>query len=103
MRDATAECAWQMRSSASEKRGIKSVLVEGGAQLFASFVAAQAWDVLHVIVAPKLFGAGGVPLVEAGVTASLDAVPVDAQQLGADYRVTYFRADVLDALLERMT
>ena len=82
--------------------GFDSVLVEGGAQLFASYVDAKIWDVMHIIVAPKLFGAGGVPLVNVGMDGGLDAVPVDASRLKDDYRVTYFRGEALRPLLDRL-
>lgn len=39
-------------------KGIVSVLVEGGAEVFSAFLAAQAIDRLLLYVAPKVFGAG---------------------------------------------
>jgi len=45
------------------RRGICSLLVEGGGEMHAQFVAAGAVDELVLFVAPKLVGAGGVPLL----------------------------------------
>ena len=39
-------------------RGIASVLVEGGAQIFSSFIQEQLVDKLLVFIAPKIFGKG---------------------------------------------
>jgi len=43
-------------------RGITHLLVEGGAEIHARFLAAGLVDELAVVVAPKLAGADGVPL-----------------------------------------
>jgi diaminohydroxyphosphoribosylaminopyrimidine deaminase / 5-amino-6-(5-phosphoribosylamino)uracil reductase len=40
--------------------GMLHVLVEGGARVFASALAADLWDELWVFVAPKLVGAKGL-------------------------------------------
>jgi diaminohydroxyphosphoribosylaminopyrimidine deaminase/5-amino-6-(5-phosphoribosylamino)uracil reductase len=39
-------------------QGIRSVLVEGGAQVFGSFVREGLWDRLSVFAAPRLLGGG---------------------------------------------
>src|SRR4051794_19298489 len=39
------------------RRGITSVLVEGGARVHGEFLAAGLWDELRLFVAPKIFGA----------------------------------------------
>jgi diaminohydroxyphosphoribosylaminopyrimidine deaminase/5-amino-6-(5-phosphoribosylamino)uracil reductase len=38
------------------KRGITSVLVEGGARVHGEFLRARLWDELRLFVAPKIFG-----------------------------------------------
>ncbi len=45
------------------KRGVQSLLVEGGGQVHGQFVAAGLADKVVLFVAPKLVGAGGVPLI----------------------------------------
>lgn len=47
------------------RRGILSLLVEGGGQVAAAFLAANRVDRAAFFVAPKLVGAGGVPAVGA--------------------------------------
>src|SRR5438270_4017514 len=42
------------------KRGITSVLVEGGAQVHGEFLRARLWDELRLFVAPKLFGSDAI-------------------------------------------
>ena len=41
------------------KRGLRRVLVEGGADTLSLFLQAGCLDRLHVIVAPLILGAGG--------------------------------------------
>ncbi len=45
------------------KREILSLLVEGGGQVHGAFIAAGLADEVALFVAPKLIGAGGVPLL----------------------------------------
>jgi diaminohydroxyphosphoribosylaminopyrimidine deaminase/5-amino-6-(5-phosphoribosylamino)uracil reductase len=61
------------------KRGFTTLLVEGGGEVHGAFMAAGLVDEVALFVAPKLIGAGGVPLL---------AVPgprkmAEAWQLGA--------------------
>jgi riboflavin-specific deaminase-like protein len=45
-------------SQALFKRGLRRILVEGGAHTIAQFIAAGALDRLHVLVAPVIIGSG---------------------------------------------
>ncbi len=40
------------------KKNISSVLVEGGAGIFSSFIQKKFWDEMNVFTAPKIFGKG---------------------------------------------
>lgn len=66
-------------------RGVRSLLVEGGARVHASFLAGGLYDLLTVYVAPVVLG-GGPSLAEGLAPGSLDAAPrlrlVAAQRLG---------------------
>ena len=42
------------------KRGLTSLLVEGGARVHGAFLAAGLWDELRLFIAPKVFGAGAL-------------------------------------------
>lgn len=42
------------------RRGLTSVLVEGGAQVLGEFLRTGLWDELRLFVAPKIFGAGAL-------------------------------------------
>jgi diaminohydroxyphosphoribosylaminopyrimidine deaminase/5-amino-6-(5-phosphoribosylamino)uracil reductase len=45
------------------RRGILTLLVEGGGQVHGQFLAAGLADEVVLFIAPKLIGAGGVPLI----------------------------------------
>jgi diaminohydroxyphosphoribosylaminopyrimidine deaminase/5-amino-6-(5-phosphoribosylamino)uracil reductase len=45
------------------KRGVQSLLVEGGGQVHGQFLEAGLADKVALFVAPKLIGSGGVPLI----------------------------------------
>lgn len=47
---------------ALRSRGVRSLLVEGGARVFSSFLRAGTWDAMFVYVSPVLFGPEGVGL-----------------------------------------
>lgn len=46
------------------KRGIVSLLVEGGADLHGQFIRSGLWDRLVLFVAPKLLGSGALPWLD---------------------------------------
>lgn len=68
--------------------GIASVLVEGGAQVHGSFLAAGLVDEVALVLAPYFIGEAGTPLVR-GYSRHLQANPpklcrIYSEQLGAD-------------------
>jgi diaminohydroxyphosphoribosylaminopyrimidine deaminase/5-amino-6-(5-phosphoribosylamino)uracil reductase len=71
--------------------GALHVLVEGGAQLFASLLAARAADELVLYLAPKLLGGDGLswlgPLGLARMGDALEVAVDEVTQLGGDFRV----------------
>jgi diaminohydroxyphosphoribosylaminopyrimidine deaminase/5-amino-6-(5-phosphoribosylamino)uracil reductase len=79
------------------KRGVLSLLVEGGGELHASFFAAGLVDKVHAIIAPKIVGGSAYPAVAgAGVARMADAVvlrDVEVTQLADDVAIVgYVRA-----------
>jgi diaminohydroxyphosphoribosylaminopyrimidine deaminase / 5-amino-6-(5-phosphoribosylamino)uracil reductase len=63
-------------------RGVTHLLVEGGARVHAHFLEEGLVDRMAVFVAPKLAGAGGVPLVAmAGPARMADALRLDEVQV----------------------
>lgn len=71
-------------------RGIRSVLLEGGARLAASFAAAGLVDRMFGYFGPRLLGAGHPVLAEIGVSTIGDApawVLEDARLIGGDARL----------------
>jgi diaminohydroxyphosphoribosylaminopyrimidine deaminase/5-amino-6-(5-phosphoribosylamino)uracil reductase len=69
------------------QKGIASVLVEGGAGLITSFLAARLADRLVVVVAPKLIGRGIEAVGDLGINSLSDAITlasVKTHKLGPD-------------------
>jgi diaminohydroxyphosphoribosylaminopyrimidine deaminase/5-amino-6-(5-phosphoribosylamino)uracil reductase len=85
-------------------RGVRSVLVEGGGEVHASFVAAGLYDQVRVDCAPLLIGGkeAPAPLGGAGVD-TLDAAPrldeLEVRKQGDDLILTGYRKGCLPALL----
>lgn len=72
-------------------RGIRSVLLEGGAHLAASFVAEDLVDEIVAHIAPVLLGAGSPVLTDTGITTITEALRLtttDVTRLGDDVAVT---------------
>lgn len=73
------------------RRGVRSVLLEGGPTLAGAFLAAGAVDRVIGYLAPALLGAGPTALGDAGV-ATLARAPrldiTDVTRLGPDLRIT---------------
>jgi diaminohydroxyphosphoribosylaminopyrimidine deaminase/5-amino-6-(5-phosphoribosylamino)uracil reductase len=75
------------------KRGVLSVLVEGGAEVHGSFFAAGLVDKVYAYVAPRLIGGREAPgaIGGSGVDRLVEAVnlrELDAIRLGADMLIT---------------
>lgn len=77
--------------AALHERGIRSVLLEGGAHLAGSFVAAGLVDEVVAHVAPVLLGDGSLVLQDAGITTITEALRLtttDVTRLGDDVAIT---------------
>ncbi|MBS2546961.1 RibD family protein, partial [Catenulispora sp. NL8] len=72
-------------------RGVRSLLLEGGSTLAASFVTAGLVDRVLAYVAPALLGSSGVPvLANLGLTSIEDILRLkiqDVTMLGDDVRI----------------
>jgi diaminohydroxyphosphoribosylaminopyrimidine deaminase/5-amino-6-(5-phosphoribosylamino)uracil reductase len=72
-------------------RGVRHVLLEGGATLAGAFLEARLIDDVVGYVAPKLLGDGTGVLRDAGITTMAEAVflsVVDVARLGDDVKIT---------------
>lgn len=61
------------------RAGLKRILVEGGGRTVSRFLEAEALDRLHIMVAPKIIGAGPVGLSYGALTNVNDAHRPDVQ------------------------
>ncbi|WP_030907119.1 bifunctional diaminohydroxyphosphoribosylaminopyrimidine deaminase/5-amino-6-(5-phosphoribosylamino)uracil reductase RibD [Streptomyces sp. NRRL F-5126] len=81
-------------------RGVRSVLLEGGAALAGSFAAAGAVDRVVGYLAPLLLGAGPTALADAGIPTLADALRLrmtHVETVGPDLRITAVRAAAASA------
>ncbi|HEX9670443.1 MAG TPA: bifunctional diaminohydroxyphosphoribosylaminopyrimidine deaminase/5-amino-6-(5-phosphoribosylamino)uracil reductase RibD [Thermoanaerobaculia bacterium] len=93
--------------AALHARGVQSVLVEGGAEAHAAFVASGLWDRAEVACAPLLIGGQEAPgpIGGPGVPALAAAPRLDGlsvRRRGGDLLLSAFRAGALDDLLARL-
>ena len=84
-------------------RGVRSVLVEGGAEVLASFVSSGCYDRVMVDCAPLLIGGKGAPgpLAGAGfpeLAAAARLEELEARKRGGDLILTGYRQGCLPAL-----
>lgn len=63
------------------KKGLSSILVEGGGEVIASLLAAHLADRLIAIVAPKIVGAGKDAVGDLGIALMADALPVSVRRV----------------------
>ncbi|MFC4356281.1 bifunctional diaminohydroxyphosphoribosylaminopyrimidine deaminase/5-amino-6-(5-phosphoribosylamino)uracil reductase RibD [Chryseomicrobium palamuruense] len=74
------------------ERQIQSVLVEGGAEVLASFLQAEAFQQLVLYIAPTIFGGSAKPIFgSANIASILDAYALtfdQIEQLGPDIKIT---------------
>lgn len=88
-------------------RGVQSVLIEGGAEVHAAFVASGLWDRVEVAAAPLLVGGRSAlgPIAGAGA-ATLAAAPrlerLAIRRRGADVILSGYREGALAELLARL-
>ncbi len=79
------------------KRGINSVLIEGGGQVAASFLRAGIVDRLEVFLAGKFIGSSGIPAIQDLELAKLGDAPHftlrKIRQLGPDILASYVKAE----------
>jgi riboflavin-specific deaminase-like protein len=70
--------------AALAKRGLRRILIEGGADTVSSFLAAGCLDRLHVMVAPIILGAGRASFILPPIERADQALrmPIRAHQLG---------------------
>ena len=76
------------------RRGIRSVMVEGGGETAAGFVGADLADKITLFYAPKLVGSEGVPMIGAlRVTKMAEALRfsvANLERVGEDVAVTLY-------------
>uniref|UniRef100_A0AAU2K498 Riboflavin biosynthesis protein RibD n=1 Tax=Streptomyces sp. NBC_00049 TaxID=2903617 RepID=A0AAU2K498_9ACTN len=73
------------------RRGVRSVLLEGGPTLAGAFVAAGAVDKVIGYLAPVLLGAGPAALADAGIGTLTEALRLritETVRIGTDIRIT---------------
>ena len=85
------------------RRGVQSVLVEGGGTVAAAFVEAGLWDRVAAFVAPRLVGgaAAPAPLAGAGIGRLVEAELLErvrVRRRGPDIEITGMRAGCLREL-----
>jgi diaminohydroxyphosphoribosylaminopyrimidine deaminase/5-amino-6-(5-phosphoribosylamino)uracil reductase len=93
--------------AALHARGVQSVLVEGGAEVHAAFVASGLWDRAEVACAPVLIGGREAPgpIGGSGVPALAAAPHLESflvHRRGGDVVLSAFRQGTLDNLLARL-
>jgi diaminohydroxyphosphoribosylaminopyrimidine deaminase/5-amino-6-(5-phosphoribosylamino)uracil reductase len=62
-------------------RGIRHVLVEGGAQLASEFIAKGIFDEILIYQAPLLVGGANVAVDEIGIDTMLNALPLTFKEV----------------------
>ena len=78
------------------ERGCNEVLVEAGATLVGSFIAARLWDELIVYLAPKLLGSEAKPLAHLPLSTMNEVVHArmsDCTLVGDDLRIRILPTD----------
>ena len=83
--------------------GLESVLVEGGAKVFASFVRAGLWDGLYMFVSPSFFGAGGVAVSSESFDKNhLNAELAGMAAVSGDVVLSFINKNTRRSMLERL-
>ena len=106
VRCGTSESAIDIAEAVAEleKRGVSSVLVEGGRKVFSSFVEAGVWDGMFLFVSPVLFGPDGVGLADRAVgKENLGARFAGASVVSGDVVVSLISEKTRSAILDRLS
>lgn len=81
------------------ERGVRSLLVEGGARVAASFLDAGLVERFHQFVAPRVIGTGGVPAFgELAPTAGATWTLTRSERVGDDAHLVWERTSAFDRL-----
>jgi len=82
--------------------GFERILVEGGGQLFTSFLRAGLWDAMFLFHSPRAFGPGGVPVFTDTDPADPDAISIDATRLEGDFLHRYVNRRTYDEIVAKL-
>ncbi|MGC8593985.1 MAG: bifunctional diaminohydroxyphosphoribosylaminopyrimidine deaminase/5-amino-6-(5-phosphoribosylamino)uracil reductase RibD [Candidatus Kryptoniota bacterium] len=79
------------------KKNIGSVLVEGGVDVFSSFLKAREWDRIMVFMAPKILGAGrtfsdGITISDLG--SAIKIYNIETENVGVDLLLAGYREKI---------
>lgn len=81
----------EVLSLLSEKYKVASIIVEGGSQVFTSFVKEKLVDEFHIFVAPKILGAGLQSfghLIIPAVNKAAELEITNIEKVGTDFHIT---------------
>jgi diaminohydroxyphosphoribosylaminopyrimidine deaminase/5-amino-6-(5-phosphoribosylamino)uracil reductase len=88
---------------ALSRLGIESILVEGGARLFTSFLNSGAWDGLYMFVSPALFGGEGVAVSNDRIDRDrLNAELAGTASVADDVLLSFINKNTMKSLLDRL-
>ncbi len=82
--------------------GLQRLLVEGGAEIFSSFVNAGAWDAMYLFHSPKVFGSSGVSVFAGNRSVKPEAIALDAVRLDGDFMHRYLNRRTYEEIEVRL-
>ena len=82
--------------------GFERILVEGGGQLFTSFLRAGIWDAMFLFHSPRTFGPGGVPVFTDSDPVDPDTVTIDAVRLEGDFLHRHVNRRTYDEIIAKL-
>jgi diaminohydroxyphosphoribosylaminopyrimidine deaminase/5-amino-6-(5-phosphoribosylamino)uracil reductase len=86
-----------------DAHGVTSCLVEGGGEVFSSFVREGVWDGLHMYISPVLFGSNGVGLSNLSLNrAEIGAVHAGVSVSAGDVLMSFISEDTRTRLAKHL-
>lgn len=82
--------------------GLNRLLVEGGAQVFTSFLENGLWDAMLLFYSPNAFGTDGVPVYAATKALTPDSISVDSVRMEDDFLLRFVNRRTHDAILLKL-